>query len=1539
MCRSFLWLSSFVVCVLCLNDASFAGSSRPIPDSQKAAQTLNDLPLVFEPNLGQANSDVRFTAHGRGLKAKWKADSAEIFLPGDPGQANRLVLSWGANGDAIVAGENLLPGRTSYFRGNDPARWHAGIENYARIRYAQVYPGIDLAFYGNGEHLEHDFIVAPGARADRIEFSLQGAQSLKLNKAGDLVVQMAGGTLKFRRPFAYQESGGNRIPVAARFLLKGSQVAFKLGRYDRSRTLTIDPVLSFSTFLAGTGFDQINGVAVDASGNIYVTGATNSADFPTASPLQPGCTDCAVFPNRTDAFIAKLNPTGNALLYSTFLGGRLADTGNSIAVDSTGNAIIGGNTMSPDFPAVNPIGSVSCCSNQHLFMASLSPSGAALNYSGIIGPLSAASVFGAPQVSGSVVALVAVDAAGNAYVTAQTLFAAFPTTPGTIAAVPAASPSPTLVALKISPTGGLTWSTAIPGNSGPGPLPPPGSPGPNTFFHRSISVDASGNVFIAGTGTAGLPATAGVIGPSFTPDTTAAGTTQGFALKLNATASALVYATYLPTTREVRDAAVDTSGNAYIGGTIFSTALPVSANALFKTMGCTFCSTGYLLRLNSTASAISLATYWPALVDHLTLDGSADVYVTGTGTLAEKNPLLFNPGGFTSVSELSPDFSTLLFSSSLSPSFSGGPAMALTPSGKIVLAGITQGIPTTPGAFQPSQTSGPIDALRKPMISAIDPGAAGPAICGLPALLVFNAAGSLTAPLQNCGNGDLHVTSVTSDSPRYSAVSSCPAALTPGASCSISVTFSPLDPSFQSGNILVRDDAPSAQQVIQVFGPGRASPLNALPALVTFFDTLTGSTLVKKAAVKAINGSAQNMTLSNIVASGDFHVAPNACPFTLVPPGPFQAGECDIDISFSPTATGLRTGTLSLVDSVSGATHTVPLQGNGTLTQPAPVPIGTTYPSSGGPPLLFLGDNFTANSVVTVDGLVRSSQFVAPTTLDLSHSSLLLSDFNSIGELPASVTTPVPGGGTAASQITIYSAATSTSFDNLTFPVTPADLVYDPNAKLLYASMQRPLLVGTISSEVMAIDPVTRKAVKGFDLGHAAAGALAVSDDGQFVYAGLNDINAVAQITAATGTVNFVAPLGADPDFGPYVANAIRVLPGKPHSWVVSLAPANQAAIFSALAVKVFDDSTARPAAVLNGYALGVFPGAITFAGSNAATLYSSDPTQSDNSLYRFTIGPSGITLLDKTPNLGGADIDSDGVSLYLANGSILDPVTLASKGSFSLGPTPPRRVKADGAASRVFFIGDSTRIAAAGFAGGSIQAFDTNTHAPVGSLEVPEAGIDHLARWGTNGLAFVDTKSSNRDFPSELEITRSHLTGTPAPIQAFRVGNGPNADSVPTLTVKAGTPGAYTLTAVPTNGFTGQINFSCGSLPAFSTCSFNPTSLTIGPASGSLTVTILTNQATSASVRPPDVRGVPFITLASMLAAPLALVLAGRRRRVIVAIIVLLILAIAGCGGGGGTPGPPPPPNVTPPGSYTVVLTATGAGATRQTTLPLVVQ
>ncbi|HMC31248.1 MAG TPA: SBBP repeat-containing protein, partial [Candidatus Angelobacter sp.] len=507
---------------------------------------MNSVPLAFEPNVGQAEAQTRFIIHRPDISAGFASDAITLRLPQKGAAAAHMGISFGRS--AQIIGEQELPGKTNYFRGNNPAAWRTGIATFGRIRYNQLWPGTDVVFYGNGERLEHDFVLAPGADPRRISFELQEAQSIEIDHDGDLLVHLGDALVTFKKPVAYQETASGREQVIANFKLNGTRVGFHVGRYDHRRPLIIDPVLVFSTDLAGSAFETIQGLAVDAQNNIYVTGGTSSTDFPTTvGSFQPACACCSP---SNDAFVTKLNPTGTALVYSTFLGGTSDDLAQSIAIDSNGNAIVAGLTSSPDFPAVNPIGTFSgATGTAHLFISSLSPTGAALNYSGVVGPLTPPFSFTTSTPLTSTAPPLALDSSGNAYVTTQTLFDTFPTTPSAIAPVPPNPQVGILLALKVSPTGSLVYSTAIPGRAAAGT----GSPPPNSFFPKAIAVDSTGSAYIAGQANDGLPTTLGVIGSAFSSDS-GPGVffpQEGFLLKLNPTGSALSYATYIPGTSRV----------------------------------------------------------------------------------------------------------------------------------------------------------------------------------------------------------------------------------------------------------------------------------------------------------------------------------------------------------------------------------------------------------------------------------------------------------------------------------------------------------------------------------------------------------------------------------------------------------------------------------------------------------------------------------------------------------------------------------------------------------------------------------------------------------------------------------------------------------------------------------------------------------------------------------------------------------------------------------------------------------------------------
>ncbi|HSN85133.1 MAG TPA: SBBP repeat-containing protein [Thermoanaerobaculia bacterium] len=324
-------------------------------------------PLAFEENRGQTDARVLFLSRAPGYQLF--LTSAEAVL--SPAGGGALRLRWLEAGPAPrPMAEGELPGRADYILGNEPARWRTGVPLWSRVRLEQLWPGIDLVFYGNPGELEHDFVVAPGADPGRILIGLDGAGPVRIDASGDLIAPLgSGGEIRLRRPVAYQESGGSRREVPCSFrLLPGNRLAFTMEAWDRTRPLVIDPVVVWSTYLGGSDEDEARGVAVDPAGNLWVTGSTRSPDFPVQGSTPPS----ELF---ADAFVSKMSPSG-ALLFSAYLGGRFSvDEGYAVAVDAVGNAWVTGRTDSPDFPLVNPVPEAYWGDGGEIFVAKFAPDG------------------------------------------------------------------------------------------------------------------------------------------------------------------------------------------------------------------------------------------------------------------------------------------------------------------------------------------------------------------------------------------------------------------------------------------------------------------------------------------------------------------------------------------------------------------------------------------------------------------------------------------------------------------------------------------------------------------------------------------------------------------------------------------------------------------------------------------------------------------------------------------------------------------------------------------------------------------------------------------------------------------------------------------------------------------------------------------------------------------------------------------------------------------------------------------------------------
>jgi hypothetical protein len=502
------------------------------------------LPLSFERNQGQTDRAVQFLSRGAGYTLFLTNDEAVFALRdssqkvANPKLADQLqqptshakrrsqsvlrVQLVNSNRSATVTGVGQLPGKTNYLRGKDASKWSRNVRSYAKVHCTDVFPGVDLLYYGSDRQLEYDFVIAPGADPQPVSLRFRGARELHVDSAnGDLVASIGKEELRFHRPVAYQDSPGassTRKEVAAAYVLgPDDQVRFELGPYDQNRALVIDPTLSYSTYLGGSGDDTATSIAVDAAGSAYVIGYTASPNFPTTSgAYQPACHGTCSATN-VDGFVSKLDPTGSFLVFSTYLGGSGNDFLNGIAVDGAGNAYLAGQTLSPDFPITAGAFQSACgdssCTKGDVFAAELSADGSSLVYSTYLGGS------GADQANSIVL-----DAANNAYITGFTQSPKFPTTPGVFQQTCACNAAKSVAFVtELNPTGtALVYSTYLGGSGGD--------------VGYAIVLDAANNAYVTGyTRSKNFPVTASAFQTTSTADTAA------FVTKMNPTGTALVY--------------------------------------------------------------------------------------------------------------------------------------------------------------------------------------------------------------------------------------------------------------------------------------------------------------------------------------------------------------------------------------------------------------------------------------------------------------------------------------------------------------------------------------------------------------------------------------------------------------------------------------------------------------------------------------------------------------------------------------------------------------------------------------------------------------------------------------------------------------------------------------------------------------------------------------------------------------------------------------------------------------------------------------
>jgi hypothetical protein len=931
--------------------SSVEAGHAPVSNPQslvKVARRYAKLPLAFEPNLGQVSSEARFLARGDGYALFLTPTESVLVLDSSSKRAGneshtptvlRMKLDGANTADNLTAMDEL-PGKSNYLIGNQPSNWHTNIPNYRRVEQRGVYHNIDVIYYGTQRQLEYDFVVAPGGDPSIIHLAFQGAERLRADSRGDLIISVAGGRVRLHKPVAYQESHAGREIVAANYVVGDkSNVTFKIGNYDPNRRLVIDPILSYSTYLGGSNIDGANAIAVAPDNTAFVAGGTFSLDFPTAHPLQPNHGGPDDF--SKDAFVAKLSADGSTLLYSTYLGGKNEDIANGIAVDAFGEAYVTGTTLSPDFPVTPGAFNTECGGDGQCgatfnpnrlivsaaFVTKLNPAGSALIYSGFLGEYE--------DVKGQAIA---VDVNQVAYITGQVGPNGTPTVPitppntppppfpisGGMAAQAVFGGGTDAFLTKISATGTtILYSTYVGGS--------------NEEIGYGVGVDSNANAYVTGLSySTDFPVTASAF------QAANGGAGDAFLAKLSTAGGPFLYSTLLGGSGldQGNGIAVDAAGSAFVTGVTaspgFTSPRPYSGNG-----------DAFVAKFNPSLSGAASLIYFTYLGGSLAdagqgiaVDSKGFAYVTGS-TVSADFPVItataFQPkfGGGNAdafVTKLDPTGATLVYSSYLGGTNTdtgyGIAVDAVDASGNAnaYIAGQTCSLDFPLANPEQATPGGNCDAF----VSKVS------ILHGLqlnPAGLVFNGQSLGTTSQQQVvtvTNGDAMetislVTITGTNSTDFAETNNCPSTLAPGAPCTISVTFTPLASGIRKAQVNVPCPTCGTNGITYVLNlSGQSSTLTLSASSLSFGQQQVGTTSANPLPVVATNNGTTAVTFTGITASGDFAETDNCTKAPLQP-----TTNCVINVRYAPSTAGSSVGALTLSDNAPGSPQIVLLTGTG----------------------------------------------------------------------------------------------------------------------------------------------------------------------------------------------------------------------------------------------------------------------------------------------------------------------------------------------------------------------------------------------------------------------------------------------------------------------------------------------------------------------------------------------------------------------------------------------------------------------------------
>jgi Beta-propeller repeat/Abnormal spindle-like microcephaly-assoc'd, ASPM-SPD-2-Hydin/HYDIN/CFA65/VesB-like, Ig-like domain len=872
------------------------------------------LPLALEVNEGQIDSQVKFLARGQGYELLLTSNQAVLSLSrraSSPQGSRELKEALrtrliGANPSPAMTAEEQLPGTSNYFMGSNPNNWRTNVPQYARVRYREIYPGIDLVYYGNQQQLEYDISVAPGADPNQVRFEVDGVWRLRVDRSGNLVLHSASGDVSWRKPVIYQESDGRKRLIAGRYhIYSRHEFGFELGDYDRSRILTIDPVLSYSTFIGGSLDDWFGWVTVDSAGNAYAVGMTQSTNFPTVNPLP---TNTSYAGGAHDATIVKLNPTGTARLYSTYIGGNGDDWNRGVVVDSSGNAYVTGYTTSSNFPTVNPYQPAYSGGND-AFIAKIGPTGSTLLYSSYLGGTGDDFARG-----------IAADNNGNAYIVGYTNSSSNFPIQGALQGAYGGGPYDAFVAKFNTNQPGvasLIYSTLL-GDSG-------------DDEGIAIAIDSSGNAYLAGS-------TTSTAFPTQTPyQPSNGGSNDVFVTEINSTDTALVFSTYLGGNGNdiAHGIAVDSTG-IYVAGETGSTNFPTLKPVQATNGGQ---SDAFLTKFDPSGSSLLYSTYYGGSQNEYCLTLAVDQFgraylggMTGSTNFRLVNPTQATYGGYNFdgfVVAFNSTGDQVLFATYFGgSSFDEIQGIAVDPSGNnLYIAGETfsPNLKVTPGVVQPTY-DGRGDAFAAKIqlnfnaaVVSLSPGSL---TFGSRALSSTSSGSNVQ--LTNMGTASLSINSVFA-SGNFGETDNCSGkTLLPSGSCTITVTFTPSVAGTVSGEITIQDSATGTPQLVNLSGTG-VYPVTVLPASLSFGTVNVGGSSSPQTVMVSNNQStAVNVSYS---ASGNYTAAPgspNGCGGSLA-----GLGTCNISVTFTPTSTGSINGAMTVQHNANFSPMVVGLAGTG----------------------------------------------------------------------------------------------------------------------------------------------------------------------------------------------------------------------------------------------------------------------------------------------------------------------------------------------------------------------------------------------------------------------------------------------------------------------------------------------------------------------------------------------------------------------------------------------------------------------------------